>query len=129
MKELVLGSVNSRRSAKLVKFRSTLVWFLSHRSWAGIGVIFVIVIALINQTNLIDSLSLKNPPPFPGVYSLRDISAGERLTEDMLETRGENEPVTHLHPVRLEQVVALCLAKEIEKNTQLTLKHLQKCPD
>ena len=122
-----MGSTNSWCRAALSKIRSTLVWVLSHPVWTGIGVIAVIILGLINLTSLTKPPSPNDPPTSPGVYSLRGISAGKKLTEDLVETRGDSGSATHLHPVELEQVIGLCLTENIEKNTQLTLKHLRDC--
>ena len=114
-------STSSGYRATLVRICSTLVRGLSHRMWAGIGVIVAIILALLTTT------SRNGPPTSPGVYSLHDISAGEMLAENLVEARGDVGSVIHPHPVTLEQVIGLCLTKDIEENAQLTLEHLDEC--
>lgn len=105
----------------LIFIRKMLVSVLSHPIWTGIGVLVVVVVALLNSNFWSD------PPASPGVYSLRSIVAGKRLTETLVEARDDGSPVTHLHPVRVQDVIGLCLTHSVEKNTRLTLTHLKQC--
>lgn len=105
----------------LTTIRKKLVWVLSHPTWTGIAVLVAISLALLVR-------DYDAPiPDSPGVYSLRSISVGETLTAGFVEARGNAESVTHPHPVRVEQVIGLCLAESVKANTQLTLKHLAEC--
>ena len=108
----------------LATIRKKLVWILSHPTWTGIA-------ALVTIIAIIVGFLVNDPdapiPTSPGVYSLRSMSTGEKLTAHFVEARGNAESVTHKHPVRVEQVIGLCLTESVEANTQLTLKHLTKC--
>lgn len=114
-------SMSNGYRATLVRIRSMLVRGLSHRMWAGIGVIVATILALLT------TISRNGLPTSPGVYSLHGISAGERLAENLVEVRGDVGSVSHPHPVKLDQVIGLCLINDIEENTQLTLEYLGEC--
>ena len=97
-----------------------LIWVLSHRIWAGIAVLVPIVLTLLANNSDV-------PVSSPGVYSLRSISVGEKLTADVVEVRGDGESVTHTDPMKVKDVIGLCLTKGVKANTQLTLTHLVVC--
>lgn len=115
----------------LTSVRKMLVWFLSHPIWTGIGGLAAIVVLVVSNIDISmrngPSVPPNDPPISPGVYSLRGLSAGERLIAIMVKVRGDVENVTHRHPVRIEDVIGFCLTENVHENTRLTLTHLERC--
>ena len=85
-----------------------------------IGGLLVLSLFIYLQSNN----ELKN---LSGGYLLTDIQAGEKITDNIVEIRGDINLISDAQPVKVEHVVGFCAIHALQEGTQLTLNNIMSC--